>query len=284
MTDFTVGAPQAGAFSVWKDMGDNTFAPVVAMVDSFRAPVAVTWTSATTVNTASAVNTNGYDTVIISIVATGTVSGGVITFEVYDGAAWLPCKVFPMEAYFSYQTYTLATGLNNGLQADIAGFPQFRCRLSTVISGAGSITVTLVTSSAPCVPGLVAGLDQGTNTIGAVVPAASAATTATSLSLSRVTAGASGAIKASAGRFYGYDIINAQAAVRYLQIYNKATAGIPGTDTPVLTIPLAASQSKNVLSDIGSYQGTGISWAVTTDAPGVTAGASGDVLGTIYYA
>jgi hypothetical protein len=160
-----------------KDMGDASWAQVMSMVDAFQAPVTVTWNSSTAagangVGTTVAVPTNGYDCVVISLVATGTVSGGVVTFEIYDGAAWLPVKVFPMESYASYQTYPLSTGLNNGFQADIAGFPQFRVRLSTAITGSGSVTVTLIASSAPAVPGLVAGLDPaqplpaGSNVIG----------------------------------------------------------------------------------------------------------------------
>ena len=102
----------------------------------------------------------------------------------------------------------------------------------------------------------------------------------------RVATGASGVIKASAGKLYGSaSIVNAQASARYLQIYNKATAGVPGTDTPAMTIALAASAilPPTLFSDTGVNFATGISWAITTDFAGATAGASGDVLFGVNY-
>ncbi len=102
--------------------------------------------------------------------------------------------------------------------------------------------------------------------------------------ISRIVTGASGVIKAGAGQVYGWNFFNTNAAVRYMQIYNKTTAGVPGTDTPVLTIPLAIGGSSILSSDIGAAFATGISWAITTDAPGATIGASGDVVGNGFYA
>ena len=130
--------------------------------DGYLAPVSATWNSGSAAGASGAtvaVGTAGYDGVMVSFVATGTVSGGHITFEVNDGAVWLPIKGFPLETYFSYQGYTLATGLNNGLQFDVAGCQQLRVRLDTAITGSGSVKITLNASSAPVVPGLVAGID-----------------------------------------------------------------------------------------------------------------------------
>jgi hypothetical protein len=136
----------------------------VPVSDAYAAPVVVTWNSSTVAGAsgtgaANAVATAGMDGVMVSLVASGAVSGGHVTFEAYDGAAWLPIKGFPLESYYSYQGYTLASGLNNGLQFDLSGCTQFRVRLDTAITGSGSVAVTLNASSAPLVPGLVAGLD-----------------------------------------------------------------------------------------------------------------------------
>lgn len=95
----------------------------------------------------------------------------------------------------------------------------------------------------------------------------------------RWTTGASGVIKASTASLKALVLQNVNAAARYLQIYNKATAGIPGTDTPVLTVPMAATSNVN-LTGLSMYLGLGVSWAVTTDFAGATAGASGDIVGT----
>jgi hypothetical protein len=149
------------------------------LADAYQAPVSGTWTSATTAGVSGtgatvAVATAGYDGVLVSFVTTGTVSAGHLTFEAYDGAAWLPIKGYAAETYVSYQGYTLTTGLNNAVQVDCSGFTQFRVRLDTAIAGAGSVKVTLNASSAPLVPGCSVGLDPtqplpaGTNVLGAV--------------------------------------------------------------------------------------------------------------------
>lgn len=94
--------------------------------------------------------------------------------------------------------------------------------------------------------------------------------------------------KASAGNVYKIFGNNTKASVIYLKIYNKATAPTVGTDTPVLTIPIAASGRFDI--DIGGangfYLGTGIAYGFTTDAAdaGTTALLAGDILGfTLTY-
>lgn len=56
---------------------------------------------------------------------------------------------------------------------------------------------------------------------------------------------------------------NANAAVRYLKIYNKATAPTVGTDTPVLVYAIPAAGSINFDLE-GQRFSNGISYAVTT--------------------
>jgi hypothetical protein len=105
------------------------------------------------------------------------------------------------------------------------------------------------------------------------------------LSISRVRAATSGVVKASIGQLYGWsNLINTTASIRYLQIYNKATVGIPGTDTPTFTIPFLANGGGAAFSsDIGIAFATGISWAITTDEAGATVGTSGDIIGSLFY-
>ena len=100
-----------------------------------------------------------------------------------------------------------------------------------------------------------------------------------------ITTGASGVVTAATFRnLYAYDVYNTQASVRFLQIYNKATAGVPGTDTPVMTIPVPATARAALALDVAWYSfANGISWAVTTDAAGATIGASGDVVGVFAF-
>lgn len=52
-------------------------------------------------------------------------------------------------------------------------------------------------------------------------------------------------VKASAGQLYNLCVINVGSTVRYLKLYNKATAPTVGTDTPVITLPIPASTNGN---------------------------------------
>jgi len=63
------------------------------------------------------------------------------------------------------------------------------------------------------------------------------------------------------------------AAITYLQIYNKATAPIIGTDTPIMTYPIPASAAFSQAIGGGFYCPLGVGFAFTTDAAG-TAGAA----------
>lgn len=126
----------------------------------------------------------------------------------------------------------------------------------------------------------IAGTGSGVNFNSILKP-----TNAQGVSMLRITTGASGVVTAAAFRnLYSYDLYNTQATARFLQVYNKATAGVPGTDTPVMTIPIPATARAALSLDVAWYGwAAGISWAITTDAPGATIGASGDVVGTVGY-
>lgn len=92
-------------------------------------------------------------------------------------------------------------------------------------------------------------------------------------------------VKASAGRVYRILAFNASAAVKYLKLYNKASAPAPATDTPILTIPLQAGVLTEIELTIGIYFATGIAYAITgavgdTDA---TAVALNDVVLNLGY-
>jgi hypothetical protein len=103
--------------------------------------------------------------------------------------------------------------------------------------------------------------------------------------LSAATA-ATGYVKGAPGQVYSYDLINTQASIRYLHLYNQATAPTLGTSVPILTIPLAASSKTSLSIDAGWAFSTGIAYGVTTDdaATPATTASAGDVQGTVGYA
>lgn len=88
--------------------------------------------------------------------------------------------------------------------------------------------------------------------------------------------------KNAAGTLHAISGYNSNAAVRYLKVYNKATAPTVGTDTPVLTIAIPATSAiPPTLLPMGLYFSAGISYALTTGAADADTGAvgAGDILG-----
>ena len=68
---------------------------------------------------------------------------------------------------------------------------------------------------------------------------------------------------------YSVVAYNINAAVRYLKLYNKATAPTCGTDTPIATIPLAASAAPGgsiPLGDAGWQFPLGLGYCIVTGA------------------
>mgnify|MGYP001768401173 FL=1 len=69
-------------------------------------------------------------------------------------------------------------------------------------------------------------------------------------------------VKASGGRVYKITGENAAAAVKYIKLYNKATAPA-ATDTPVATFAVAASAPFSIEFDAGLYFSAGIGYRLT---------------------
>ena len=95
-------------------------------------------------------------------------------------------------------------------------------------------------------------------------------------------------VKASAGQVYNIQCFNVNAAVRYLKLYNKASAPTVGTDTPVktLAIPGNTAGAGFVIGwPQGLEFGTGISFALTTEATdaGTTAVALNEITVNLDY-
>lgn len=146
----------------------------------------------------------------------------------------------------------------------------------------GSQRVTLASN-----PTLAAGTSL-IGDIGAQVRATAGGLTSVSRLVSAGATTNAASVKTSTGRLYKIRGYNAAAAVRYLKLYNKATAPTVGTDVPVVTIALKPSDSFDVdFGVIGQYFSTGIAYALTTGSADADTGAltSGDVVGlNLWYA
>lgn len=80
-------------------------------------------------------------------------------------------------------------------------------------------------------------------------------------------------------------VFNNNASLRYLKIYDKASAPTVGTDTPVLVIPLKPADFTYIEWAKGHYLSTGLAYGLTTGAANNDTNAVGtDITGlTITY-
>lgn len=96
-------------------------------------------------------------------------------------------------------------------------------------------------------------------------------------------------VKASPGNLYTIVAIGFTSTVRYLKLYNKATAPVVGTDVPVMTIPVPANiQAAGVVIpvSVGIDFSNGISMAITSGSADndTVAIVAGDVVVNLVYA
>jgi hypothetical protein len=96
-------------------------------------------------------------------------------------------------------------------------------------------------------------------------------------------------VKSSGGNLYSIVAIGQTSTIRYLKLYNKATAPSVGTDVPVLTIPVPANTQGAGVSipfSMGVNFSLGIGIAITSGSADNDAGAVGasDVIVNLTYA
>jgi len=98
--------------------------------------------------------------------------------------------------------------------------------------------------------------------------------------------GSTGAsIKASAGYLQHIDVSNNAASPRFVKFYNKATAPTVGTDTPVITLQLAASSTLSIdyFAGIPFSLGIGIGAVTGVADNNTTNTTANDVVINVYY-
>jgi hypothetical protein len=108
--------------------------------------VTAAWTSATAVNTALTVTTvGGYTGLLVTLNQGTTLTGGVVTFEVSDTTAFTNAYTVNAVQINGVSTvgttYTLAASTNQAFYVNVRGAVAFRVRLSTVITGTGTVNV-----------------------------------------------------------------------------------------------------------------------------------------------
>lgn len=189
---------------------------------------------------------------------------------------------------YNSTTPTLTNGQQAGLQVDTRG--SLRVALA-IPNNAGD--VALLPSSLDSLPTSGVYSRIATVAMGIVYNGSTFDRMRCANSVSRLPSAANSnnatVVKASAGWLFHINGHNAAAGVRYLKLYNKATAPTVGTDTPFLTLALPASSPfKFEFPNVnGLYFSTGIGFGLVTGAADNdnTAVTAADILGlNIMYA
>lgn len=176
-----------------------------------------------------------------------------------DGTNWVTATM---------QTDAGATGTTfnaAGLRTTNVRARYFRLRLTTATT-AGATTINVAGFQQDLTPAVttqpVSGTVTATVTGGTTLPVTPTQAFTNSAASTNATS-----TKASAGTVWSVQASNINAAVRYLKLYNKASAPTVGTDVPVLTIPLPAGQVAQINGGSNGIRfGTGIAWALTVSA------------------
>lgn len=114
-----------------------------------------TWNSSTTAG-ASGANVSayewGYCTVLVTLHYTGSVTGGALTFEGFDNYNWfsiIPNSQINSSTAPTTTTFTFSSAAGDtGFFCNSNCFSQFRTRLSTTITGTGTVLVNINSSAA----------------------------------------------------------------------------------------------------------------------------------------
>lgn len=162
----------AGQVPISNADGTATFAdPIVSPNQDTASTTA--WTSATALNTALSAAVSQRSTVTVSFNGS-SITGGAVTFEVSpDNTTWYAKAGVRGDAGAFETTYTL-TGANQSWTFAVGGYTNFRVRLSTVITGAGTANVNVIPQAlgspnlSAVLANITSALPTGANTIGGV--------------------------------------------------------------------------------------------------------------------
>lgn len=214
--------------------------------------------------------TGTFDTIALQIVGTYT---GVLSLQgTVDGVNWITFGGAQALTNLNtaVQSANIASATQGVFQADVASFQAVR------LTALAAVTGTAVVSIGGTAANGMTGLDTPVTLSGTVTTTPNTAASAISLNAAATTNATSS--KASAGSLYEISAANMSAAIKYLKLYNKASAPTVGTDVPVLTIPIPANgEASREFGALGKRFTTGIAFALTgaqaiADATALTAG------------
>jgi hypothetical protein len=152
------------------DLGaDGATDPVIGAIPTVGAVSAAetaTWTSATAQDAAVTIDPQGYSTVTLTIVGSGTYSDGAVTLEGYDGVTWIADPAIRTTGSGGLTSNFALAATTTAYHWVVSAYTSMRVRLSTAIVGSGSSIVTLRASrgESPVIAGAVTATISGTPT------------------------------------------------------------------------------------------------------------------------
>lgn len=235
-----------------------------------------------TANSAVEISIGGYTSVAIQTSGTWAASALSIQYTI-NGTEWVTLSG---NAIYNLATNTLLSTITAALNGVFAltAAPVYKIRVTALGAITGSVTVVLRSAQNPYAMANIGGV-----TVAGSVSTTLTAGTVTGATLHKAISAASTNatnVKSSGGKVYHIIAINLNAAIRYLKLYNKASAPTVGTDTPVAVIPLPPNVPVVIATAVGMQMSTGISYALTTGIADNdnSAVAANEILVNIQYA
>lgn len=217
-----------------------------------------------TANSAVGVDVSNAATLLIQTL--GTYTGALSIQGTVDGSTWVTMGGNDLLLRYTTgaKSATIASGVQDIYAVDVSGLA--KVRVTALAAVTGSVTVTCQTSQ-----NTMFVTTEGSVTVaGSLTSGGTTTNTPTTPTTTNVNSAASTnatSVKTSAGTVYSIVASNINAAIRYLKLYNKASAPTVGTDVPVLTMAIPATGVLNLpLGALGKRFSTGIAFAITAAA------------------
>ena len=225
----------------------------------------------TAVSQAVTLDTREMNTVLVTLNGTYTLT---VTFEgTDDGTTWYPVQAAQVNANTIATTHSTANA-TQAYEFSCHAFQYVRVRCSAYTSGTANVRITGTQRAVEPAPASQVTATQPVSAVGTTSPG----TTTTAVNSAATTNAAN--VKTTAATLYVACINNASAATKYVRFYNKASAPVPGTDTPIVVIAVPATSSVVYeFGQVGMRFATGLGHAITNGAAvlDATVVAAGDV-------
>jgi hypothetical protein len=214
----------------------------------------------------------------VSVQVSGTWTGTLQVEVSFDsGTTWYIRGTHQIGTAYTAAAFTA----NFAGNVNVAGMTNFRVRATAAMTGTATVKVVeSLNPSSVYIANSIKLIDQTTATQGLAISAAGAAKvdgSAVTQPVSQIATTTGGytpfklisaattnatSVKGSAGHVHSYQFYNANAAVRYVKLYDKASAPTVGSDVPVFVIAVPPGSGNNCIVD--AIFASGIALATTT--------------------